>query len=153
MKKLLCISTLAALVSLCACRKEDNENVVKPASMPATASTAMSTEEDAPGEVGTAEKGYLFGQPIEYARINGKAVFQGDIVLTEAQLTQNPPPVGDKNGRVEGAGRTGGRWSNNTVYFTIASTLSNQARVTSATRVDIHRSFFMAQGFRVEIFG
>jgi hypothetical protein len=86
------------------------------------------TEEAFIGETGTIKSGTLYGMGIKYSEIQNQKVFEGDIILTEEQLS----PVPAENGRTEGAGRTTGRWPNAVVYYSIDPALSNQARVTSA---------------------
>lgn len=78
--------------------------------------------------MGTLEKGTLFGTPIEYAKINGQAVFQGDIILTPEQLAAQP--VGERNAHTESVGRSNlaSRWPNNTVYYTIDPMLAAESK-------------------------
>jgi hypothetical protein len=136
MKTILPLVTAVAVVFLSSCQKDelDLDKRATPASEhTVNQSTPIGIEEAFPGQVGTVEKGYLFGQSIEYAMIKGQAVFQGDIILTKEQLSQNPPSS-SKNGRTEGAGRTlhASRWPNNIVFYSIDPSLPDQARVTGA---------------------
>jgi hypothetical protein len=122
MKKLLSFVAGLTFLFLSACQPEENETaVVKPTS-PKGSSTV---EEAYPGQTGTVEKGTLYGQPIEFARINREAVFQGDIILTAQQLAAS-----DRNGITEGTGRTlmTTRWPYNIVYYTIDAALPNESK-------------------------
>jgi predicted Zn-dependent protease len=62
---------------------------------------------------------------IEYRKINGDNVYEGDILLTDAQVATSGP-------RTESAGRTSGKWPSAVVYYTIDAALPSQARVTDA---------------------
>ena len=131
MKKVLSFIATGAFLLLFSCQPEEKEAVVKP-KLPLGSSAV---EEAFPGKTGTIEKGYLFGTPIEYAKIDGQAVFQGDIILTPEQLAGKEP--GDnRNGQTEGAGRTSmaSRWPNNIVYYTIHPDLpaGSRTRVSEA---------------------
>jgi hypothetical protein len=134
MKKFISLAITVAILFLTSCQKEEFENQVTPGHNPSNASNLSNPEEAFPGEVGVNEKGYLFGQPIEYLRINGKAVFQGDIILTEEQLSGIQVPTESKNGRTEAAGRAlqASRWPNNTVYYVIDPSLPDQQKVIDA---------------------
>jgi astacin len=76
--------------------------------------------------------------PVQYAVVNGRAIFEGDIVLGSAdemalvrQRVQNAP---EGQIRPEGFGTTGpgGRWQNNTVPYCISPGLTNPDRVRAA---------------------
>ncbi|WP_046242395.1 M12 family metallopeptidase [Hymenobacter terrenus] len=110
------ISTL----SLTGCSK-DKES----APQQAAASQDAKVELAYPNQTGQSQAGELGGQAIEYRKINGDNVYEGDILLTEAQVTNGGP-------RTESAGRTSGKWPSATVYYTVDAALPNQARVTDA---------------------
>jgi hypothetical protein len=120
------ISLLLAF-SFTAC-KDKPEEAVAPGATPAPAS-AFTVEEAFPGRTGEIKDGQLFGHPIQYTEIDNQAVFEGDIILTPADLGS-----ADQGGRTSGAGRrlSAYRWPNNIVYYTIDPALPNQARVTDA---------------------
>ena len=82
-----------------------------------------------PGKTGTLKEGTLYGAPIRYEEIEGRAVFQGDIILSAEQLKQvRGAEKSSSTGRTDPAVR----WPNNVVYYAIDVSLPNQARVTSA---------------------
>ncbi|RYF67075.1 MAG: peptidase M12 [Cytophagaceae bacterium] len=80
-----------------------------------------------PRQTGTVQSGTYRGQPITYRAINGEAVYQGDIILSNSELS-------DADHATEGTGRTlkSLRWTGKIVYYTIDPTLPYQDRVTAA---------------------
>jgi hypothetical protein len=78
-----------------------------------------------PNETGQSQTGKLGSEAIEYRKINGDNVYEGDILLTDAQVATGGP-------HTESAGRTSGKWPSAVVYYTIDPALPNQARVTDA---------------------
>ncbi|WP_083320773.1 M12 family metallopeptidase [Hymenobacter glacialis] len=82
-------------------------------------------EEAYPSQTGQSQVGRLGSETIEYRKINGDNVYEGDILLTDAQVSTSGP-------RTESAGRTTGKWPSAIVYYTIDAALPNQARVTDA---------------------
>ena len=74
-------------------------------------------------------------RPVEYSVINGRAIFEGDIVLGSVEeMEQWAAEAADKTGALEGVVRTGTqfRWPGGVVPFTIDPALPNRARVTDA---------------------
>lgn len=63
------------------------------------------------------KKGVLRGQEITYERKNGMNFFQGDIVLSDQQLTEG--------GTANKGGATYSRWPNRTIYYTIAGNMGS----------------------------
>ncbi|UYZ61571.1 M12 family metallopeptidase [Hymenobacter weizhouensis] len=90
----------------------------------ATAQDAK-VEEAYPNQTGQRQTGHFSGQPIEYRKINGDNVYEGDILLTDEQLATG-------KAQTESAGRTTGKWPSGIVYYTIDSNLPSQNRVTDA---------------------
>ncbi len=74
---------------------------------------------DTSGELTTIQ---VDGQPIDVEKIDGHYVL-GDMILKK----DDPNAIIDKS-----TGRTGGRWPNNTVYYTVENSLPNKNRVTDA---------------------
>lgn len=113
-------TTLLALASSCS---HDKDAVQAPA---ATATVQEQKAEEAyPGQTGASQVGRLSGQQIEYTRINGDNVYEGDILLTAEQVNPNAP-------QPESAGRNTNRWAGGVVYYTVDSNLPSQQRVTDA---------------------
>lgn len=116
---------------LSSCKKEENKTAVQPETQ--VTSTAVMLEEAYPGRTGVIEKGTLYGQPIEFERINGEAVFQGDIILSP-ELLEKP------DGRpldTEGTGRTlmTSRWPYNIVYYQIDASLPATSRTNTMAAI------------------
>ncbi|XWW45400.1 M12 family metallopeptidase [Fibrella sp. USSR17] len=80
-----------------------------------------------PHQTGTLEAGTYLGQPITFRRVNGEAVYQGDMILHPSELT-------DADHATQGAGRTlkSLRWTGKIVYYTIDPNLPYPERVTDA---------------------
>lgn len=85
---------------------------------------------------GIEKTGYFKGLPISYEAVNGLHVFEGDIILPKDEIFKDDRNYVLENGQDAGlsrsVGRTSGRWTNNTVYYTIAGDLPNKSRVTNA---------------------
>jgi len=62
------------------------------------------------------KKGQLNGQEITYERKNGINFFQGDIVLTDKQLSEGS--------ELNKGGASFSRWPNGKIYYTIASNIA-----------------------------
>lgn len=124
MKKYLMLAGALAFLSAC---NENSEEV-----SPDRAEIDLSQGEAAfLNEHGKTVEAWYKGQQVTLEVINGQYVFSGDIIVGENELTFVAPPV--NNGpSTESVGRTGGRWANNTVYYTISSDLPNKSRVTDA---------------------
>ncbi|MCF2489204.1 M12 family metallopeptidase [Dyadobacter sp. CY347] len=116
---------LGAMLYMTSCREMMPENEVVAISENATSRTDPETAY--PGETGTLKKGTLFGSEITYSEIDGKAVFQGDIILSPEQLA-------GKNARTEAAGLSNKPelWSNATINYTIDPTITNKDAIMSA---------------------
>ena len=78
-----------------------------------------------PDQCGDVQQGFLGTNPISYEVINGTMVAEGDILLHPSQVQDAPI-------QTESVGRLFGRWTDNTVYYSIAKNLPNQARVHDA---------------------
>jgi predicted Zn-dependent protease len=93
-------------------------------------SKEITVEQAFPGKKGEIKEGYLFGEKIRYSVIDGKNIYQGDIILPNKMLSQT-----SENGRLNGAiiaAYSSYRWPNNIVPFVIDQTLPDQFRVTDA---------------------
>ncbi len=91
-----------------------------------------------PGQSGIVKTGTYLGQEIEYVEINGKCVFQGDIVLDPADVTPD-----------RGTGRTAAstRWPNRTIYYTIESSITN------STNINTSLAYYRSLGYNFTIRG
>jgi len=78
-----------------------------------------------PGTHGELQTFIAYGDTIVVEKINGQYVFQGDMILTENQVN---------SGILKGAGLQERitKWSNNTVYYSINSSVPNPSRILDA---------------------
>lgn len=94
------------------------------------------TEKAYRDEIGTIHSGFYEGQKVIYEKINGDNIYEGDIILPEAFITDSNKNLvleqGQRPDVNKSVGRTSGRWPNNTVYYAIDSDLPSQNRVTAA---------------------
>ncbi len=118
------IVAIAAVLVTFSCSEEFNDT-----------SPEIVTSQFEQGEIASPEfqgevvKGYYLGEAAEFELVNGDYIFQGDVIVPVDQISFVKPPEGPA---AESVGRTGGRWPNNTVYYSIESSLPNQQRVTDA---------------------
>lgn len=73
---------------------------------------------------------------VQYSVVNGRPMFEGDIVLNLVEPSEVPTGVVEEEPGVEGVVITGARfrWPNGVVPFDIDPELPNQARITDAIR-------------------
>ncbi len=109
------------------CEKEDiNETIdTENAAVEIQSNDIEEAEEAFPGQKGQSQNLFYGLNNLEVATINDTYVFEGDIIFSKNQLQESTDAT-------RSTGRTGGRWANNTVYYTINPNLPNQARVTNA---------------------
>ena len=110
-------------VFLTACKKDLEE--AAPTRQAATAQSDTSSTRQAleayPGQNGIVKAGTFRGVPITYEEINGEAVWQGDIILSEKDLAPVESSGSNPNARSLGIGRmeTSYRWKNSTIPYEI----------------------------------
>ncbi len=115
-----------------------DEEVINPAAPSGKEDVSASLEVAYPDQRGIVKKGFYLGNEVTYEEINGDYILEGDMILNKKFLTENLDDlILDSNETahsfgVRSVGLTGGRWPNNTVYYSIASNLPNQYRVTDA---------------------
>jgi hypothetical protein len=116
-----------AFIIMVSCVKHDDELVKSSTS---DTEEKVTTIEAFPGRMGNIKKGVFLGHNIEYAEIDDKKVLEGDIFIADNQLT----PSSLSTQRTHGAGLAtkAARWPYHVVYYTISSSLPNQARVQNA---------------------
>ncbi|MEL7005128.1 MAG: M12 family metallopeptidase, partial [Bacteroidota bacterium] len=83
-------------------------------------------------QAGETTEAYYRGEKVTLEVIDGTYVLGGDIIIPESQLVFVEPPQVAAGLQTESVGRTAGRWPNNTVYYTVNSSLPNKSRVTDA---------------------
>ncbi len=112
-----------ALMALCLLSCATDENGFVQAPQPARENIELAY----PIFMGQLKKAVYKGEPITYRSVEGEAVFQGDMILDQSELT-------DPDRAIQGTGRSQRflRWPNKIIHYTIDPTLTNQARVTQA---------------------
>ncbi len=88
-----------------------------------------------PEQSGKVSEMYYAGTKMAIEEINGEYIYEGDIVFEKDMVSKTPQKLVFEEGETptyKSVGRTGGRWPNNIVYYTIANNLPNKARVTNA---------------------
>ncbi|TDE15626.1 M12 family metallopeptidase [Dyadobacter psychrotolerans] len=118
---------LLTSIYLISCKNIEDQNG-EPGISP-NLSDNIKTEEAYPGDYGILKKGKLFGQTISYSEVYGRAVFEGDIILTPDQLAGEASKAREA---ATGTSLSTERWTNNTVYYTIDRALSNKDLVQQA---------------------
>lgn len=109
------------VVILIGCKKDEEETNIK------DQKSNYFFEQAFPGAKGEIISFISSSDTIIVEKIQGKYVFQGDMILTEEQL---------KNGSTKGAGLEQWvyRWIDNTVYYKINESLPDQSRITNAIK-------------------
>ncbi|CCH01160.1 hypothetical protein FAES_3151 [Fibrella aestuarina BUZ 2] len=109
------------LVTLFGCSTDAIDTVAIPESKATVVEMAF------PNQTGETKEGIYLNEPVRYQLIYGQAIFQGDMILSPADLT-------DPDRTADGTGRTlkSLRWPSRVVYYTIAPNLPNQQRVIEA---------------------
>ncbi len=96
----------------------------------------VDAEKAYPNKKGEVLDKYYAGMKIPIEKINGEFIYEGDIVFEKDMLSDVSEKVVFEEGEIapqnKSVGRTGGRWPNNTVYYTIESGLTKQYRITDA---------------------
>lgn len=107
------------VLTLCAC----HDIIEKETAQPLNSSKLkehLAPEEAFPGKQGTLKTAKLYGQDITYSEIDGQAVFEGDIILSPAQLNA-------ANVRTDGAGTDVYEqlWPNGIIYYSVDPSVSS----------------------------
>lgn len=102
-----------------------------PEASPINDSYNINPEEMFPGEVGSVETIKLGNEPFKFNRIQGQAIFQGDILLSDEQVNELEKKGNGANSST-GQASVAKRWPNSIVYYTIDPYLPNQNRVRDA---------------------
>ncbi|SEJ49893.1 Astacin (Peptidase family M12A) [Dyadobacter sp. SG02] len=114
---------LFAAFQITSCREMTPENGVTAA--PESGIGRSAAELAYPGETGVHRKGTFRGHEITYSEIDGKAVFEGDIILTPEQLGQG-------NARTQALIKLSSLWRNGRVPYTIDPSITNKTPVLEA---------------------
>lgn len=123
-------------ISLMACSEDSVIDAEETAAVPQTTEFKDNITEIAfPKDKGKFTDVYYAGQKLPVAQINGKHVYQGDIILPKGKTTKSPVKIVYEKGEIpttKSAGRTSHYWTDNTVYYSIDSSLPDDYRVYDA---------------------
>ncbi len=95
------------------------------------------TEVAFPEDKGKVADVYYTGMKLAVENVGGKHVYQGDILLPKGQVSKSPVQLVFEQGEeptTKSTGRTSNYWTDNTVYYSVDSRLSNTDRVYDAIR-------------------
>lgn len=126
------LTTLAISLMFFSCQEEASNNIDEPNT--ANAKT-VKPEEAYPGLSGDVKSLYYGDENVKVQKIKNTYVLDGDIIFSADQLKEAPDQIGEPS--IDGianksVGRTGGRWPNNTVFYSVESSLASKQRVTDA---------------------
>lgn len=121
MKTRLYVIILVLLFAVSSCQKPPSEVIKDQKSI-------QYNEQAYPGIEGEINKFVINGDTLTYEKINGKYVFQGDMILTDDQLKL----IGSSKG--SGLESFVNKWINNTVIYRIPEDLPNKVRITDAIK-------------------
>ncbi|SDE45779.1 Astacin (Peptidase family M12A) [Dyadobacter soli] len=115
---------LCAAFYITSCREMTPENSVT--TQPEAAIGRQAAEVAYPGEAGIQKKGTFRGNEITYTEIDGKSVFDGDIILSPEQLGQTG------NARTQALMKLFTVWKNGRVPYSIDASISNKTPILEA---------------------
>lgn len=126
------IAFITSLMFFYSCQEETTANIDDTL---LTNSKKNTPEEAYPGLTGDLHSLYYGSQNVKVQKIENTYVLDGDIIFSIDELKETPNIIGEPSISKlsnRSVGRTGGRWPNNTVYYSVESSLANKNRVTSA---------------------
>ncbi len=114
---------LLAAIAIVSCTKNEpfEKGAIETESVDSTG-----TEIAFPNEIGKSKIGFYQGEKIEYQKINGVNVHQGDIILPDNMIYDNESDFLLKEGEAspgtnKSTGIGSGKWPNNTVYYSFGN--------------------------------
>ncbi|MCP9199860.1 M12 family metallopeptidase [Gramella sp. GC03-9] len=94
------------------------------------------TELAFPNETGKVSEVYYTGMKIPVENVNGRMIYQGDIMIPKDKASKSPVKLvyekGEEVPENKSVGRTSAYWTDNTVYYEIDGSLPDKNRVTDA---------------------
>ncbi len=118
----LSILALAVCTMFISCEKEQFDSAEQQTENPELSKQEFLQEEAYPDKSGEIVTVQLNGQSLKAEKIDNEFIVQGDMIFSEEDIASMN----------KSTGRTTRRWPNNTVYYSIQSSLPNQRRVTDA---------------------
>lgn len=96
------------------------------------------TEIAFPNEFGPTSDVYYTGMKMPVENVNGKYIFEGDIIIPRGKATKSPVKLvygkDEKAPENKSVGRTSAYWKDNTVYYDVDGSLPNSNRVYDAIK-------------------
>lgn len=135
MRKLKLIFLLPALAFM-ACSEDSVEEQIETETQPQTAGFKDEITEIAfPEDYGKVTDVYYTGMKLPVENVNGKFVYQGDIIIPNDKASKSPVKLVYEKGETpqeKSVGRTSHYWTDNTVYYEIDGSLPDKNRVYDA---------------------
>lgn len=135
MRKLKLIFLLPVMAFM-ACSEDPVTDQIETETQPQTANFNDAITEIAfPEDYGKVTDIYYTGMKLPVENVNGKFVYQGDIILPQDGISKSPVKLVYEKGetpQTKSVGRTSAYWTNNTVYYDIDGSLPNKDRVYDA---------------------
>lgn len=119
--KLILTGIMAVVLGVTSCKKQ-NDTTSDPAS-----ETLSKTQE------GEWKAGYYLGSLISYQRVNGLNILNGDMILTDDQISSDPPKKTDVQTEGHGQNNT---WPGATIYYNISSNFTTAERSVITTAIN-----------------
>ncbi len=137
MRKWNLIFLLPALAIL-SCSKDSVNELEETEQQLITEELTANVEVAYPDELGKVSDVYFAGQKMAMEEINGDFVYQGDMLFRSDMVTSQPVKLiyekGEEPSQQKSVGRTSARWPDNTVYYSIDSSLPDKNRATDAIK-------------------
>ncbi|MCM4157145.1 M12 family metallopeptidase [Gramella sp. AN32] len=126
---------LAPALLFVACSEESMDEIAQNEQSAEVANFDELSEIAYPEKKGNISEVYYAGQKMAVSKINGKNVYQGDIILPNSKVSKSYVELVYEPGQAEdqkSVGRTSNYWPDNTVYYDVDSGLSDSDRVYDA---------------------
>jgi hypothetical protein len=129
---------LLPVLSILACSEDPISDQIETETQTQTQTSNLKadiTEVAFPNDKGTVSNIYYTGMKMPVEDINGKYVYQGDIIIPKSQASKSPVKLVYEKGETptqKSVGRTSSYWTDNTVYYEIDGNLPDKNRVYDA---------------------
>ncbi|MFO7721281.1 MAG: M12 family metallopeptidase [Gillisia sp.] len=129
---------LLPALAILSCSKDSVNELEETEQQLITEELTANVEVAYPDELGKVSDVYFAGQKMPMEEINGDFVYQGDMLFRSDMVTSQPVKLiyekGEEPPQQKSVGRTSGRWTNNTVYYSIDGNLPDKNRVYDAIK-------------------
>jgi hypothetical protein len=129
---------LLPALAILSCSKDSANELEETEQQLITEELTANVEVAYPDELGKLSDVYFAGQKMAMEEINGDFVYQGDMLFRSDMVTSQPVKLiyekGEEPPQQKSVGRTSARWPDNTVYYSIDSSLPDKNRATDAIK-------------------